>query len=817
MGFEQTINQQLNKYPKIKKGIKRIYQTVNYAVSKKRKYEGNILRVSPEQQSEYFFGYYDKSPEDAAGRYVLCLKAENTWTETAPAEPAEIILIDTAKKTDDPDRVRTIASTHTWNVQQGCMMQWLGPDYKNRIIYNDCRNGKYCSVILDVFSGEERVLSMPVYSVSKDGSFALTLDFSRLHRLRPGYGYSNIEESTKDQKLPDTAAIWKIDLIMDTAEPLLKYTDFSSFEPRKEMEGAEHKVNHIMISPNGKRFMVLHRWLKGERKYTRLVTVNVDGTDMYNLSDDDMVSHCWWQDDETIIAFENKKGSGAGYYRMKDHTQEYRRLWPHISSDGHPSVNPDGRLVVTDTYPDRNRMSVLKVLNEDFNVVIAKVFAPFKYDNDTRCDLHPRWSRDGKKIYFDGVFEGHRGLYAVPLDGIRFAYSDTTGTRFERSGTDRIRIVYVMTSCKKVGPTQQTLNIIKNLDQTVFEPFLITLYDEEPDSRMRDFLPWLSAHYLVKTGKRAILTGQTGALKEKLNELHPDIVHTVGVFPDYAVSRIGKYVQIHTLRNYIYDDYPAKFGKVKGSILAGLQLYAMKNSDKAVACSESLSRIYEDKLGMHFDYIRNGVDVDQYTIADAEEKKELREKLDLPADAFIYIYTGQFIERKNIPFLLKHYVRQFGDDPDAYMVLLGDGDQLSEIKQLYRNNSRLDFRGNVSNVDEYLKASDVYVSASRSEGLPNGVLEAMASGIPVVISDIEQHKEIFEADERIGYLFCLKDGDDLIDKLKMICEPGKASEAGRIAYETAHNCFSAPGMSAKYQEVYRSLVKEDGKNGKNNK
>ena len=47
--------------------------------------------------------------------------------------------------------------------------------------------------------------------------------------------------------------------------------------------------------------------------------------------------------------------------------------------------------------------------------VIAKVFAPFKYDNDTRCDLHPRWRQDGKAICFDSVFEGHRGLYIVGL------------------------------------------------------------------------------------------------------------------------------------------------------------------------------------------------------------------------------------------------------------------------------------------------------------------------------------------------------------------------------------------------------------------
>ncbi|PWX16163.1 hypothetical protein CYK66_10230 [Clostridium perfringens] len=43
------------------------------------------------------------------------------------------------------------------------------------------------------------------------------------------------------------------------------------------------------------------------------------------------------------------------------------------------------------------------------------MFAPFKYDNDTRCDLHPRWNHSGNKICFDSIFEGHRGLYSVDI------------------------------------------------------------------------------------------------------------------------------------------------------------------------------------------------------------------------------------------------------------------------------------------------------------------------------------------------------------------------------------------------------------------
>ena len=419
MGLEQKINYQLNKYPGIKKYIKRGYQLTMYAISKKIKSEGNIKCVSPDDGKEYFFGYYDKSPWDATGRYMLCMRAENTWSEPDPIGEAEILLIDTK----DGNSVRELATTQTWNVQQGCMAQWLGPDYSMRIIYNDLRNGEYCSVILEVDTGKEQVLPMPVYTISSDGKTALSLDFSRLHSLRLGYGYAALPEKTKGIALPNDTCIWKMDIESGEVTPLLKYTDFASFQPRKEMqeEGCVHKVNHLMLSPNGKRFMVLYRWFVGQRKYTRLITCNVDGTDMYVLSDDDMVSHCYWKNDEEIIAFERKKEYGPGFYLMKDKTQEWTHIWQQLSNDGHPSYCPtDNSLVVFDTYPSRSRVQEVKLGRDndttgDSVKVIARVFSPFKYDNDTRCDLHPRWSRDGKIICFDSVFEGHRGLYVVEI------------------------------------------------------------------------------------------------------------------------------------------------------------------------------------------------------------------------------------------------------------------------------------------------------------------------------------------------------------------------------------------------------------------
>lgn len=465
MSLEQKINYQLNKYPGIKKKVKSAYQHVMYAVSPKIKSEGNIKRISPEDNAhDYFFGYYDKSPWDITDRYMLCMRANDTWSDVSPKEKADILLIDTSLLETDKNRVKKIAETSSWNVQQSCMLQWIGPDFSSHILYNDYRDGKYVSVILELESGKEKIIPAPVYTVTADGKTALTLDFSRLYNLRPGYGYYNVKETTEGVALPDATAVWKIDLERGAVNPLLTYKDFATFQPRPEMmeTGSVHKVNHLMLSPSGDRFMVLYRWFIGERKFTRLLTCNTDGTDMYLLSDDDMVSHCFWKDDNHILAFENKKNGGTGYYLMKDKTKEYKHCWPELTGDGHPSYSFDRSHIVTDSYPDRTRIQYLRVMEDEKTKpeIVAKVFSPFKYDNDTRCDLHPRWNHFGDKICFDSVFEGHRGLYIVSLEtGIETIESvDKVSLKKRISSAVRNDVVGVYKKIVRNGKLQKKLS-----------------------------------------------------------------------------------------------------------------------------------------------------------------------------------------------------------------------------------------------------------------------------------------------------------------------------------------------------------------------
>lgn len=368
-----------------------------------------------------------------------------------------------------------------------------------------------------------------------------------------------------------------------------------------------------------------------------------------------------------------------------------------------------------------------------------------------------------------------------------------------------MKVLFIVTACKKRGPIQQTLNIIKNLNRNEFEPFLLTLYQEDEDSLLKSYLPYVT-HYYVPTGKLDIITGRDNNLRKKIEEISPDIIHSLGVFPDYAVSRINKWKQIITLRNFVYDDYPAKFGMIRGNILAKLHLYAMKHTNKTVTCSESLARIYKEKLGLRYDYVRNGVDIEEYKAPSQEEKLAIKKGIGLPEEAFIFVYTGQMIERKNVGFLLEVFCNSFKGNDNVRLLMIGGGALLEGYKSQYGSMSNIDFRGSVNNVNYYLKACDAYVSTSKSEGLPNGVLEAMATGLPVVLSDIEQHLEIYNVDHQIGYVYNQGNADELGKRLNDI--KACAEEKGKVAYKTVHQHFSAAGMSRQYQKLYREIAKK---------
>lgn len=735
MGLEQKINYQLNKYPAVKKIVKSIYQHVMYAISPKIKSEGDIIRISPDDADhEYFFGYYDKSPWDISDRYVLCVKARNTWTDVSPKEKADIILIDTEKKESDPERVKKIGETRAWNVQQSCMLQWMGPDYRNRILYNDYRNGQYCSVILSLPTMEEKIIPFPVYSVSSDGKFALTLDFSRLYELRPGYGYYNVPEKTKGVSLPETTAIWKVNLETGEAISILKYTDFATFQPRLEMteNGAVHKVNHIMLSPDNKRFIVLYRWFIGERKYTRLITCNVDGSDMYVLSDDDMVSHCFWKDSKYIIAFANKVKGGTGYYLMKDKTEKFYHCWPEMTGDGHPSFSPDRKLIVTDTYPNRSRIASIKIMDGDVRKrdvnVIAKVFAPFKYDNDTRCDLHPRWNHASNKICFDSVFENHRGLYCVNLE-----------KKNEERNKNVIRILQISDSMKqRFGVTSFLMNYNEFIDreQIVFD-YLIIDTEEDIGEKIEKFGG--NIYYMPKLGLRNIVE-YTKKINNFFKTHNYHIVHSHFYQVDFICA---PYAYKYGTKHYIAHGHSAKYGDYRIRAIRNciMSLPVRFIASDFCACSEKAGDFLFGKRilarrNKKLTVIPNAIKYSKFWFNESM-RDFIRKKYKIE-NSLVFGNVGSLKIPKNHSFMLKIFREIVNLHENSILLLVGDGPLREELENQVKDlhiEGKVIFVGTTDEPWSYYNAFDCYLFPSLYEGFGLSLIEAEVNGLPCLCSE----------------------------------------------------------------------------------
>jgi hypothetical protein len=423
--IERKIAKYLDGFPLFRTIAKNLYQRVNYLLNREKDklYIYDIVKISSCTQFllnnnfdninfSIFFGYYDKSPWSYDERFYLF----HIWDEKE-REKVKIGVYDFK----DNDLI-VLDETKAFNFQQGAMLRWLNMNSYN-VIYNTVVDGYLVSKIKDVITGKEKIVPMPIQTVNILGREALTLNYKRLHKLRPEYGYKVNVLNFSEEMSYDEDGIWRIDLNTGKSELIISLSDLITYKHRKEMDKSQHKINHIMYSPSGKRFVFMHRWIGQYGKFSRLYTADVDGTDLYLLADDRMVSHYTWYDDEHVLAYARKEPIGDKYFLFKDKTTEFRIIGDgvlDIYGDGHPSYSPDKRWIITDTYPDKARMRYLVLYDTytDKTMILGKFFAPWKFNGYYRCDLHPRWSPSGTKISIDSAHEGVRGSYIIDISQI---------------------------------------------------------------------------------------------------------------------------------------------------------------------------------------------------------------------------------------------------------------------------------------------------------------------------------------------------------------------------------------------------------------
>jgi len=369
----------------------------------------------------HWFGYYDKLQFDPTSRYALGNEVSFEHRSPAPDDVIRVGYIDT----EDGDRWTEIGVSRAWNWQQGCMLQWI-PGSRDEVIWNDREGDRFISRIKNIRTGKERILPAPIYCLSPDGVSALYPDFRRLNDCRPGYGYAGIPDPNRDKLAPEDAGIWHLDLKTGKTKLLISFAQAMRIpHPGGYSNHAKHWFNHLLYSPNGKRFIFLHRWRgdqEGKSFSTRMFTANHNGADLYVLDPYGRTSHFIWRDPQHVLAWAWHPSHKERFYLYRDRTDRVEVVGPDVMTvNGHCSYLPGKRYILNDTYPDkqRNQHVYLYEVATGRRIPLGSFHSPKEYTGEWRCDTHPRYSPDGKKVVIDSPHGGHgRQMYLLDLNGI---------------------------------------------------------------------------------------------------------------------------------------------------------------------------------------------------------------------------------------------------------------------------------------------------------------------------------------------------------------------------------------------------------------
>ncbi len=371
-----------------------------------------------------------------------------------------------------------------------------------------------------------------------------------------------------------------------------------------------------------------------------------------------------------------------------------------------------------------------------------------------------------------------------------------------------IRVLYIVSTLKLSGPSNQLYNIIKNLDRKHFEPFIITLSKEPERSRMSDFIEMNIKIHSLKLSRLVGFILINTKIRKILSQIKPDIIHTQGIRADIlsGLRLSKKYKTVATLRNYPFDDYPMTYGKLPGRLMARIHLFVLARIHGPVVVSNSISQRLKKERNLELTPIQNGVDENKFYLVNNTKRMSLREELGLPKDKILLVSVGHLSSRKNSKMIIEAFQRLESAN-DLVLIFLGTGKLEQSCKNMIQFGDQIKFLGKINNVDQYLKAADCFISSSKSEGLPNSVLEAIACGLPVLLSNIPPHVEIFEDYHCPFPFFDVFEIDELVAILENLTRD-KLNESRDFFMKVFAENFTANIMSNKYQTLYNKLLKQ---------
>ena len=253
-----------------------------------------------------------------------------------------------------------------------------------------------------------------------------------------------------------------------------------------------------------------------------------------------------------------------------------------------------------------------------------------------------------------------------------------------------------------------------------------------------------------------------------VSEFKPDIIHVQNEFgiglSGIAMSKILKVPLVYTLHT-MYDDYIYYVAprplvgitrKISHKYFKMFATSANAITGPSVKCEEFLANA---GVKQPVNVIPNSVELDAFSpdVITPEERHDLRQRFGVPDDAILACFVGRLGKEKSIDVLINFWKEEIKKDEPFYLLIIGDGPERDALRQQVSDlglTDRVFMTGRIEHTDlpPYLLSSDIYVTASLSEMNSISMLEAMASGLPVLQRLDETNKYQIKEGEN-GYLF----------------------------------------------------------------
>src|SRR5579863_875047 len=372
--------------------------------------------------------------------------------------------------------------------------------------------------------------------------------------------------------------------------------------------------------------------------------------------------------------------------------------------------------------------------------------------------------------------------------------------------TRRIRIMHVVDNLGKGGLENGLANLIENLDPGRYEHVVCAVRRLGPNA---DRVQAAGARVMCLE-KPAGLEFQAGILKRAIREANPDVVHSRNWSAIEAVLA-GRWARC---RGVIHGEHglEADTSAKEPWRRSGFRRLAFELAHRVLSVSDQLRDFHAKRTGFparRITVIHNGVDSERYR-PDEAVRTRVRAEFGIREGQFCIGCVGNLTPAKDYLTALKGIDAFDASGCDWRLIVIGEGSERFRLEEFVNNHprwrERVTFLGLSHRVPELLAAVDAYLLSSVIEGISNSLLEAMASGLPVVATAVGGNPEVV-IDGESGLLVPAGNFNSLGKSLrKLQQDPQLRSMLGLQARRRVRKEFSIDSMVRQYQEVYEGLT-----------